>query len=385
MLEIIVITLLISQLFSLYWFFRIKQHNKKMMKLYDIGQKITSNIKFNALLEEIMELVKAETSAQSSSLYLIDQEKQELWFKVALGKKGNKVKEIRLKIGEGIAGYVAKQGISLNIKDVTKDARFNNEIAQKIGDKQKSMLTTPIKFKDTTIGILQLINKKGGRNFTKQDEALVEGICSQVAIALENAKLYKELRDLFVDTITCLASAIDAKDPYTKGHSQRVTDYAIEIGKEYGLTDSQLDKLEYTALLHDIGKIGIKDIILNKEDTLTDNEYAIMKNHVLIGYNMLCATKSLHNMAFSVKYHHEKYDGTGYCEGISGGKIPLEARIIAVADTYDAMTTTRPYREGLPHEVAMSEIYTYSGKQFDPSVVECFSKIMNRNLVQNAE
>ncbi len=351
--------------------------NKQKM-LNDIGKKIASNIKIKTLMKEIMKIVKEQVGAEACSLYLIDEEKQELWFEVALGEKGSKVKEIRLKMGEGIAGWVAQEGIKLNLKDVNNDPRFARNISKKIEHKQKSMLTLPIKIGSKTIGVIQLINKISGGFFNKSDEELMDGMCSQIAIALENAKLYKAMHDIFIDSMASLASAIDAKDPYTNGHSLRVTEYSLEIGREMKLSDEQLEKLEYMALLHDIGKIGISDSILNKQESLTDEEFLIMKTHTQIGEKILSSMKSLSHIIPGVKYHHERFDGSGYPSNCIGSDIPLEARIISIADTYDAMTTTRPYRKGLDHNTAIDEISKYSGTQFDPEIVEYFNAIMSK-------
>jgi HD-GYP domain-containing protein (c-di-GMP phosphodiesterase class II) len=354
----------------------------KIMKLYDIGKKITSNIKIKRLMKEIMELAKQEMEAEACTLYLVDEEKQELWFEVALGDKGDQLKEIRLKIGEGtVAGYVAMKGETLNMEDVNKDARFaKRDIAKKIGFKEKAMLTVPVKYQDRVVGVLQLINKRGGGVFTRQDAELMEGMTSQIAIALENAKLYKAMNEMFVDSIKSLANAIDAKDPYTNGHSRRVTEYSLRTGRALGLSEEQLEKLEYMAVLHDVGKIGIKDAILNKQAQLDNDEFAVMKSHTLIGAKILEEMKSLKELSTGARYHHEKFDGTGYYERISGENIPFEARIIAVADTYDAMTTDRPYRKGLEHEVAVNELKRCSGTQFDPGVVDAFVKVIDRKL-----
>lgn len=357
----------------------------KLTKLCHIGAKITSNIKIKSLMNEIMEIAKEELQAEASTLYLIDEENQELWFEVALGEKGTLVKEIRLKIGEGIAGWVAKEGVTLNIEDVNKDPRFMSSIAKRIDFRQKAMLTMPVKFKGKTIGVLQLINKKGGGSFTKEDEELLEGMSSQVAIALENARLYKEVKDLFTDSIMSLAEAIDAKDPYTNGHSRRVTEYSVEIGKEMKLNEESLERLKYMAILHDVGKIGIKDLILNKQAQLDDEEYAVMKTHTIIGARILDSMKSLRSLSLGAKYHHEKYDGTGYSTGLKGDEIPFEARVIAVADAYDAMTTDRPYRKGLNHDTAINEVNRFAGKQFDPEIVSCFNIVMERMKNNNAE
>lgn len=357
----------------------------RMIKLYQIGESITSNIKIKSLMQEIMETAKEALKAEASTLYLVDEEKQELWFEVALGEKGNLLKAMRLKIGEGsIAGLVAKEGVSLNIKDVNKDSRKSN-IAQKINQKQKAMLTVPVKFKEKIIGVLQVINKKNGGTFTREDQEFLEGMSSQVAIALENARLYKELRELFTESILSLAEAIDAKDPYTNGHSRRVTDYSISIGKEMGLKEEELEKLEYMAILHDVGKIGIRDSILNKQAQLDNEEYAVMKTHTIMGAKILDSMKSLKALSMGAKYHHEKYDGTGYQDGLKGEEIPFEARIIAVADTYDAMTTDRPYRKGLEHETAMKEINRFAGTQFDPTIVEYFNLVMEKKNKENDE
>ncbi len=374
---IVIVLLLISEAFLL---FLIKQKNykiNKIMKLYDTGRKIASNIKLNKLMKEIVQITQDELDAEAGSLYLIDHEKQELWFEVALGEKGDQIKEIRLKMGEGIAGKVAKEGITLNIKDVNKSAYFKRDISEKIDFKQKAMLTMPVIFKDKTVAVIQLINKKNGKNFTKADEELLEGIAANIAVALENAKLFNNVKEQSIDLINVLTSAIDAKDPYTNGHSKRVTEYSLGIGRAMGLDEEQLENLKYLAILHDVGKIGIQDLILGKQAPLTDEEFSIMKKHTLIGGKILGEMNSLKSMAIGAKYHHEKYNGTGYCENLKGDEIPLEARIIAVADTYDAMTTDRPYRKGLDHSVAVEEINRCSGTQFDPEVVAYFNIAMN--------
>ncbi|MDX9872768.1 MAG: HD domain-containing protein [Clostridia bacterium] len=353
---------------------------QKISRLYAIGKEISANIKFKPLMKKIMETAKEETDAEASSLYLVDEEKQELWFEVALGEKGEQVKEIRLKIGEGIAGTVAAEGRTINTKDASQDSRHYTAADQKTEFKTRSMLTIPIKLRDRTLGVLQVINKKNGGSFSEEDEVLLEGMTGPIALALENAQLYKEMKDLFLDSIQSLASAIDAKDPYTNGHSRRVTEYSLFIGKEMGLTEERLDTLEYMAILHDVGKIGIQDAILNKQAQLDDEEFKIMKTHAAIGAKILEGMNSLRRLSAGAKYHHEKYDGTGYFERLKGAEIPLEARIISVADAYDAMTTDRPYRKGLDHAVALEEVKRCAGSQFDPEVVAGFNKVMAGKL-----
>jgi len=368
----IIIVLILSVLYNLIQKNRIKSLEKHLQ----IGAKIASNIKLKDLMREVMNIVKIETRAEACSLYIVDEEKQEIWFEVALGEKGDQLKEIRLKIGDGIAGWVAQTGEIVNLKDVNEDPRFKKSISKKIEFQNKAMVAVPVKIKDKIIGVIQVINKEGGGFFDDVDQNFLIQTAYQVAIALENSKLYEGVKESYLDTIQVLASAIDAKDPYTQGHSKRVTEYSLIIARALGFSDEQLEKLEYMAILHDVGKIGIKDAVLNKEAPLNDEEYDLMKKHVSIGAAMLEKVKSLREVASGAKYHHEKYDGRGYGEGLRANEIPLEARIIAIADAYDAMTTDRPYRKGLSHEIAIEEIEKYSGTQFDPKIAKTFVQVM---------
>lgn len=355
-----------------------KAQIESLKKHLDVGAKIASNIKLKDLMREVMVLVQNETKAEASSLYIVDEERQEIWFEVALGEKGDQLKEIRLKIGDGIAGWVAKTGEMINLKDVNDDPRFKKSISKKIEFKNKAMVAVPVKSKGKILGVIQVINKKGGGFFDKRDEGFIIQTAYQVAIALENSQLYEGVKESYLDTIHVLASAIDAKDPYTQGHSKRVTEYSLRMAKYMKFDDDKIEQLEYMAVLHDVGKIGIKDAILNKEAPLDNEEYGIMKTHVTIGAAMLEKVKTLREVAGGAKYHHERYDGRGYMAGLSGDEIPLEARMIAIADAYDAMTTDRPYRKGLSHEIAMEEIQKNSGTQFDPELVEVFKQVMKQ-------
>ena len=191
-------------------------------------------------------------------------------------------------------------------------------------------------------------------------------------LASRKTLIMKDLKELFYKTIKSISFALDAKDPYTHGHSLRVTLYSLILASKLNLTDTALEEIETAGLLHDIGKIGIPQSILCKTDKLTDEEFAIMKDHTGRGERMIKNVKKLHAVASWLKSHHERWDGRGYPCGLKGTEIPLFARIIALADTYDAMTSTRPYRKALPHEVAIQEIKRCSGIQFDPELAEVF-------------
>ena len=190
--------------------------------------------------------------------------------------------------------------------------------------------------------------------------------------------LIKYNKRLFISTISALAAAIDAKDEYTRGHSERVTRYSVIIGKYLGLNAIELERLKVAGLLHDIGKIGIDDRILRKPGILTAEEFEEMKKHPVIGFNILEPIKELREINKGVKYHHEKWDGSGYPEGLKGEDIPLIARIIAVADTFDAMTTKRPYQEPMEPEFVRDRIRDFGGIRYDRKVVAAFIKAFNK-------
>lgn len=181
-----------------------------------------------------------------------------------------------------------------------------------------------------------------------------------------------QIQRMTFETIEAIANTIDAKDAYTKGHSMRVAEYSVIIAKELGMNEDEVSGIRYIALLHDIGKIGIPDSILNKNGRLTDDEYDKMKQHTVAGESILSGVATIPGLMVGAKYHHERYDGKGYPSGIKGEEIPLIARIIAIADAFDAMTTDRVYRKRLAPDVVMAELVKGKGTQFDPNVAQVF-------------
>ncbi len=197
-----------------------------------------------------------------------------------------------------------------------------------------------------------------------------------MAIAIDNARLYQDLEATFLGTISALAAAVDAKDPYTYGHSNDVTEYSIAIAEQLLLSDFEIETIRIAATLHDIGKIGIDASILNKPGKLSLEERAIVNRHPAIGVNILESLDFLKDAVPLILFHHERFDGEGYPSGITDGSIPLGARIIAVADSFNAMTSDRPYRKALSLQQAIEELQNNAGTQFDPTVVEAFLKVL---------
>jgi len=318
---------------------------------------------------------------ETGSLYLIDHDRGELYFEVALGDKGDVFKEIRLKLGEGIAGWVAQEGQSLLIPDCSRDPRWSSKADKKSKFQTRNMVTVPVKAKSKVIGVLQAINKRPPKLFDEEDLRLLEALADQVAIALENARLYEAQRLTFLQTAEALAAAIEKRDIYTGGHTKRVRDYCMATARYLKLTPGETEWLELAAILHDVGKIGVDDQVLRKPGKLTDEEFAQIRAHPTIGYEILNHIRTLQEVIPGMRHHHERPDGKGYPDGLADGKIPFLARIIAVADTYDAMTSDRPYRQGLSDEAAISELRKFSGVQFDETVVEAFLQAHAAGLI----
>ncbi|MFQ5976478.1 MAG: HD domain-containing phosphohydrolase, partial [Candidatus Hydrothermarchaeales archaeon] len=235
----------------------------------------------------------------------------------------------------------------------------------------------PIKVKGEIVAILNIGSYRIAA-FTPVHLSTAERLADQLGVALENAKLFSDLQELLINTVKTLTSTIDAKSPWTRGHSERVTELAITVGKEMGLTQKDVDDLRLAGLLHDIGKIGTAEHIIDKPGRLTDEEFAIIKEHPLKGAEILKLIKQFADIIPGVAHHHEKVDGTGYPCKLKNGDIHLLGKILALADTYDAMVSDRPYRKAPGREKAIDEIKRCAGTQFDPVVVDAFLKAVEK-------
>jgi len=314
------------------------------------------------------------------SLMLVDKETNMLEIVAARGLPEELVKNVHIPIGKGIAGKVAEEGEPILCENIETDKRFSRQSNDKYTS--KSFVSVPLKVQNRVIGVLNINNKESKQKFDEKDLRLLTILAEQSARTIENAELYKHMQDTYLGTIQTLARAIDAKDPYTKGHSDRVTRYAVKIAREMNLSESTIRNIEYSALIHDIGKIGIQESILTKKGGLSGTEYEIVKMHPLIGESIITPVKFLNGIAPLILYHHERFDGKGYLEGLRGEAIPLGARIISVADAFDAMTSDRPYRKALTRKKAREELEKESGKRFDPQVIEAFLRLLDRGELE---
>ena len=362
--------------------------NDPLISLVKIGRSITALTDINVLLKVIAEETKNAIQADRCTVFIYDKDKNELWSKVALGMDSQ---EIRFPADKGFAGYVVQTGETVNIQDAYSDPRFNKDVDIKSGYHTKSILCMPIKNNNQEIiGAFQVLNKLNGY-FTKNDEDLLVAIGGSASIALENAQLfeeqkvlYKEQKNLFESFIDTLAKSIDARDKITSGHSSRVKLYAMLIVDALGLPEKDKEIIEKAAILHDIGKIGIRDAVLQKDGKLTDEEYKHIQEHVKITHDILEKIymsddfKLITEIACS---HHEKWNGTGYYRQLAGEDIPYGGRILAVSDVFDAITSKRHYRDKMPIANVIRILINDSGSHFDKNIVDLFLTIQLDKII----
>lgn len=348
----------------------------RLHSLMELSALINSSLNPSDVRKLAMEEIPKCVDADAASLLLIDGNTGELYFEAATGSKGATLKQVRLKPGEGVAGWVARKGGALIIDDVRQDSRFASSIDLMTGYETRNMVVAPVATKDRLWGVLQVLNKHEG-NFTEEDLEMVKALANQVAIAIENASIYQEMRMTFLGVTTALADALEKRDTYTGGHTRRVHEYSVAIARKLGMSEDEMDTLRLAAIMHDIGKIGVSDQVLRKPGRLDDTEFEEMSRHPEVGVEIIEHLPQLKNVIPGVLYHHEFYNGTGYPHRKSGEDIPLIARIIAVADAFDAMTSDRPYRKAMSVVKAIAELERCSGQQFDPESVVAFVEAYN--------
>lgn len=274
---------------------------------------------------------------------------------------------------------VITQGVSVFAHDASSDIRFADGQSV-IGQRVRSVMCVPLRTTDEILGALYVDSLSGAGRFNESDLELLAAIGNQAGVAMHRVRLMGELERLLLDTIKAIAATIDARDGYTHRHSERVAMLTAQLANELGLSDSERETAELSALLHDVGKIAVPDSILNKPGKLTPEEYAEMQKHPVHGARILGNIQSATVKAVlpGVKYHHERWDGGGYPEGLKGENIPFLGRLLGVADFYDALTSARAYRPAMPSETAMDMIAKGSGAHFDPRVAAALIRIYDR-------
>jgi putative nucleotidyltransferase with HDIG domain len=336
-------------------------------KLSGICGLLTSTIKSDQLLNLIMKEALNEVKGETGSLMLLDKKKKVLTIKASVGLSDDIIKRTRIRLGEGIAGKVAQSGKPL----LFNESRKRREI--------KSALCVPLCVEEKIIGVLSVNRIEDPIPFTKKDLAILSFLANLAAATITSTNLHQEIKKGYLGTVKALIAAVEAKDHYTRGHSEAVARYATAIAKEFGFNEEEIERIYIAGLLHDIGKIGIKEEILLKPGKLTREEYEAIKEHPMIGAKILEPAGFHKDVMAAVSFHHERPDGFGYPEGLRD--IFLGASIINVADAFDAMTSERPYRPALSIEEAVSELKKHAGTQFNKDVVKKFVQILVRKGV----
>jgi response regulator RpfG family c-di-GMP phosphodiesterase len=337
------------------------------------GKKMVTVHNLKKLCDLILEAAVIESNSDRASLMLIDPDGF-LRIKSSVGIPRHVVARTKVKLGSGIAGKVAQTGESIII---SKGWKIDKKIKRSLrGLGLKSALSIPILADSSIYGVLNLGKQKNKHLFDKDDADLLSILAYEAGAAVNNCRLFEEMRELYEGSIISLAAAIDARDHYTHGHSNRVAGIALKISRILNLPDESIEKIKLASMLHDIGKIGVPDKVLLKPGRLTEKEFEIIKKHPVYAVNILKHLPRLKGIIPIVYHEHERYDGKGYVEGLKGKAIPIESRVISVADAYEAMTSNRPYRKAMPKAKAIREIKCNSAKQFDPNVVKAFLKVI---------
>ncbi len=332
--------------------------------LYDITEKLAASLDPRDVAELAIHETLKMVPADHASMMVFDDKTGYLQVIAEIGS-GIEPKAV-VEVGKGISGSVIVSGKAEIVNDVGNDTRHVPGAVR-----IRALMCAPLRLKDRVMGVINM-GRSGEGSFTAEELKLLSAITLQTAAAIENARLYDTLKETFLTSVYTLAETIEMRDPYTGGHTKRVMEYSLAIGRALALDEEEQERLRLAAALHDVGKIGVRDSVLLKTDKLTEEEFGEIRKHPQHGENILKYIKYFGPVIPGVKQHHERYDGRGYPDGLKGDEIDLIARIIAVGDSYDAMTTDRPYRRGLEQAVALEEIRRCSGAQFDPVVVAAF-------------
>jgi putative nucleotidyltransferase with HDIG domain len=356
---------------KLNYLLRIKEFNV----LYEVNRTITSTLQLPQVLRLITKKACQIMKAKGCSLRLVHENKRELILQAHYGlNKRSHLRKGNIKIGKSIAGRVLKENRFYIIKDLFQESRYLYRfIAQR--ENLRSLLSVPLVVKGKAFGVLSIYSTFPNY-FFKEDAKLLSIFAAQAAISISNARLYESSRINYLDAIRFLANALDAKDSFTVGHSEKVAKIALEIAQQLKLSQLQRDALQYAGYLHDLGKVCINTDTLRKPSKLNESEWRSIYRHPQVGAQIINNVQALSNLAPIILHHHARYAGGGYPDkNMKYERIPIGSRILAVADAFEAMVSSRPYRKALSKNEALQELKRCSGTQFDPTVVGAFLKL----------
>ncbi|MCP4644382.1 MAG: HD domain-containing protein [bacterium] len=337
----------------------------RLTAVYEANQVISSEHDLKKLFGRVMDQLFSLVPAHNGVIMLADEDTGDLVTEHVKSGTGNG----EVVISSTIVSRAFTHGEAVMTSDATDDARFDAG-ASIISQNISSAMCVPLAHREETLGVLYVDTRGTTNAFDQGDLELLVALAGPAAIAIKNAQYLARIEQGYQDTLTVLANSIEMRDHYTVGHTWRVTNFALAIARELGWPEEKLEECEMGGVLHDVGKIAVDDAILRKPSGLTDEEYAKMKIHPERGARLMQDVTVLVPLIPYALYHHERYDGKGYPFGLTGDEIPVEGRLVAVADTFDAMTSNRPYRKGLDPEFAISEMTKAKGTQLDHEIVD---------------
>jgi len=351
-------------------------HSKKILTAHNEYTNLLNKMNsMEDILEETLNFIQNMISCERISIML--EEEDHLYIAAAKGVDDDIVKTVSVPVGKSISGKVFKEkraivvSNEMEMKDVSRNLNITDDSFMSI-----PMIICPIDLRDRVLGVINVTNKKDDEPFTEIDLGILNDIAITLAIAIINKEKMFSLEQSHKALIRSMIDAIESKDPHFKGHSERVREYCLGIGKELGLSPEKIELLDELSILHDIGKIGIPESIMNKQGKLTEDEYAIIKNNPLKAFEIIKVFSHIQKGNSSLRHHYENVNGTGYPDGIHSDKIEIEARIISVANSFDAMTTNRPYRESMSFASAIRELERCAGTQFDKECVKALIRYL---------
>ena len=361
---------------------QLKSGESQLGALMGVGRAINSSLGLKRVLEEVMDSLIELMSAERGFL-MLRESNGELKERIARRIDHSNLDKDAIKVSQTIVKKVVESGEAILTTNAQEDPRFENQMSV-AAYQLRSILCAPLKIKDRLIGVIYVDNRARAGIFQERELGLIRAFSDQAAVAIDNAQLFdglqasnKELQDAYRATLEGWVHALDMRDKETEGHTQRVTTLTERLARSMGVGEDDLVHIRRGALLHDIGKMAIPDGILLKPGPLTDDERELIKKHPVYAYDMLKQIDFLLPAIDIPHYHHEKWDGTGYPEGLRGESIPFPARIFPVIDVYDALVSNRPYRKALPPEEVRERIKADAGSHFDPQVVDAFLQMEN--------
>lgn len=335
----------------------------------------------STMLSTSLNIARRESSGTAAYVLLTDEnDPEKLYAEVACGD-GEFAFPKNLNVGEGLSGYVVqmRQLVAVGNRDGHGECdgiELGSRAAVSLPLLARAYQGSTTAAGDQILGALTVIGPNGRSDFDGADLQVLQSVSSMMAVAVANARMETRQRTTFLRTLESLATALEARDEYTRGHSQRVCELSIMLGEALGFTPEALEELRVGTILHDIGKIGVRDSILNKDSRLDDEEFQVMKTHPVIGYEICKPLMLSEGVLMIIRNHHEKLDGSGYPDGLKGGELPPPLRVVCVADAFDAMSSRRPYRNVMAIEKVVAELSKGAGVQFDPVIVETLKSLI---------